>query len=97
MKKFLVFILFLVTFIFAEDRYVVIIKIKQTHMSLDIFKHIKDDANAVKIEIPVDKKFYDAVKIGDVLNNDFRAGSFLMSGSIGNWSIKIEDKKVVKE
>lgn len=73
-------------------RYVVVIEVKQSHLSLDISKHIKDSMNKVEIAVPVDKQFYDGVEKGDKLNNDFRLGSLMTAGSVGNWSIKIVDK-----
>lgn len=78
----------------GTEIYVVVISIKQSHLSLDIEEHIKDSMNAVDIPIPVSKEFYDSINVGDVLDNSFRMGSFVMKGSFGKWNIKIADKYV---
>ncbi|MGL6175063.1 MAG: hypothetical protein ACRC1P_10710 [Cellulosilyticaceae bacterium] len=77
-------------------RYIVTLKIKQSHVSLDIGKHLKDSMNAVEIALPVDKQFYDLIKKGDSLNNDFRLGSLLTAGSVGSWDITVADKYILQ-
>ena len=79
-----------------KERYVITLQIKQTHFSLDISEHMKDEANKTKIQIPVDKAFYDKIDEGDVLNDSFRSGSFWFKGSVGSWEIKVTDKKILK-
>lgn len=73
-------------------RYFVVISIKQSHFSLDITEHIKDDMNAVEVHVPVDEEYYFAVNKGDVLDDSFRSGSFIGKGSIGSWDITVLDK-----
>lgn len=75
-------------------KYVVTFNIKQTHFTLDLGQHLKDGMNDVSIQIPVDKEYYDAVSVGDVIDDSFRLGSFIFKGSIGNWKITIEDKEI---
>lgn len=75
-------------------KYIVTIKIKQSHFGLDFENKIKDEMNAIEIDIPVDKGFYDSVYVGDVLDDSFRMGSFAMTGSIGSWDITISDKRI---
>lgn len=75
-------------------KYVVTFEIKQSHFSLDVTKHIKDAMNAIEIEIPVDKEYYDNVDVGDTINNDFRVGSMVMKGSFGSWNVTIKDKDI---
>lgn len=79
-----------------KERYIITLQIKQTHFSLDISEHMKDEANKTKIQIPVDKAFYDKVDEGDVLDESFRSGSFWFKGSIGSWEIKVVDKEILK-
>lgn len=74
--------------------YVVTIGISQSHMFWEIDDVIKDSLNELKLDIPVSEEFYNAVEIGTVLDESFRMGSFIMNGSIGNWDIKIVDKKI---
>ncbi len=77
-------------------RYIVTIQIKQSHMSLDFTEHMKDEANAVEISIPVDRAFYEKVDKGTVIDDSFRTGSFWMKGSIGSWDIKVIDKEIAE-
>ena len=77
--------------------YIVAIQIAQTHFSLDLEDILKDEINKITIEVPVDKSYYDSVYIGEKINDDFRIGSFIMNGSIGNWSVKIIDKRIEKK
>jgi hypothetical protein len=78
----------------GKCRYIVTIECGQSHFSLDISDHIKDDMNKVTFDIAVDKAYYDSVNIGDVVCNDFRAGSFLTSTSVGNWNIVVKNKRL---
>ncbi len=96
MKK-LVLVIMLLGILFAGERYILGLGLKQSHFSLDIGDHIKDSMNAVKFTIPVDKTFYDSVTVGTPIVNKFRSGSFLMSGSFGDWKIKVISKTVIKE
>lgn len=66
----------------------------QSHPFWDIGSNIKDNMNDVDIDIPVSKEFYDSVNVGTVLDDSFRMGSFIMSGSYGSWDITVSDKKV---
>ena len=77
------------------EKYVITINISQSHISLDIGKHIKNAMNDIDIQLPVDKEFYESVEIGSVINDSFRMGSFVMNGSFGNWKIKITDKRII--
>lgn len=76
-------------------KYVITFKIKQSHLTLDIGQHLKDEMNEITIQIPVDKEYYDTVEIGDVINDDFRMGSFIFKGSIGSWKITVKDKEIL--
>ena len=75
--------------------YYITFQLKQSHFTLDMGKHLKDAMNAVDFKIPVDKKFYDNVRINQEIVDDFRGGSFLMEGSIGNWKVKVIKKETV--
>lgn len=76
------------------EKYVVTFCVKQTHFTLDIGEHIKDAMNEITFEVAVDKDYYDAVSIGQTINDDFRFGSLIMHGSFGNWSIKVSNKEI---
>ena len=75
-------------------RYMVTFKISQSHFALDTSNVLKDKMNAITIQIPVDKEYYNSVNVGDVINDDFRMGSLVMTGSIGSWNIQVVDKSV---
>lgn len=77
----------------GETKYFVTINIAQSHFTLDLMEHLKDSMNDVNIEIMVDKDYYDSVEIGENLEDSFRWGSFIRSGSIGSWDIKVADKR----
>ena len=79
--------------------YIVTIEIAQSHSFLfsDLDDIVKDRMNKIKIEIPVDKDYYDNVYVGKIIDDSFRLGSFIMSGSVGNWKIKIVDKKTIRK
>lgn len=75
-------------------KYVVTFNIKQSHFTLDLGQHFKDEMNDLSIQIPVDKEYYDSIEVGDTIADDFRIGSFIFKGSFGNWNITVEDKYV---
>lgn len=74
--------------------YVLSLEIRQTRFSLDPFKHAKDAINAATFQIPVSKEYYDVAQVGTVLNDQFRAGSFVFHGSFGNWQVKVVNKAI---
>lgn len=79
----------------GETKYFITLNISQSHFTLDLKQHFKDAMNDVDIEVMVDKDYYDSFEIGDSVNDDFRWGSFISSGSIGNWDITVSDKREV--
>ena len=70
-----------------SKNYVIVLHVTQTHYTLDITEHIKDSMNTVDIPMPITKEFYDSVNVGDIINDDFRVGSFVVKGSFGKWKI----------
>ena len=79
-----------------EPLHVLSIELSQSHFSLDISEHIKDAMNSIEFDMPVDKNFYNEIKIGDEILDDFRMGSFIMNGSFGDWEMKVKNKKIIK-
>lgn len=75
-------------------KYILKLHLKQSHFSLSITKHIKDAANAIDFELPVDKDFYDSVKVGTNIVDEFRTGSFILSGSFGDWEMTVKGKEI---
>lgn len=78
----------------SSNRYIVTFELAQSHFTLSIRQHIADSMNTVKFDVPVDKEYYDSVKVGTVVNNDFRTGSLLLKGSFGNWKVTVVNKEV---
>lgn len=80
----------------AEDgeKYFVTFECKQSHFSLDIGQHLKDAMNVTEFEVMVDSDYYNSVDVGTVINDEFRVGSFVMKGSIGNWEITVTEKEI---
>lgn len=79
----------------GNAKYVITLNIRQTHFTLDIGQHLKDSMNDISIQIPVDKEYFDSVKVGDIIDDSFRMGSFIFKGSWGNWKITVEDKDIM--
>lgn len=74
--------------------YIVTIEIKQHHPFWDFENKVKDELNAVTIELPVTKEYYNNVEVGTVINDEFRVGSLILSGSIGKWDVAIKNKEI---
>lgn len=81
----------------SDNYYIVTFECTQSHFTLDLSEHLKDSINKLTFEVPVDKDYYDKVKVGDKIIDSFRMGSFIMKGSLGKWKIKVMDKRVVKK
>lgn len=79
-----------------EPKYILRLKLKQSHFSLDISKHIKDGMNAIEFEIAVDKEYYQAHQIGNQVIDKFRAGSAVLYGSFGNWKMTVVSKRIIE-
>lgn len=75
-------------------KYVITLEIKQSHFTLDVGEHVKDAMNKVELEIPVEKQYFDSLNEGDVLDDSFRFGSWLIKGSYGSWKVKILKKEI---
>lgn len=72
--------------------YILEVSVRQRHLSLSISQQIKDAANEFNFNIPVTREFYDSVNVGDDLGKNFRWGSLLADGNIGDWRVKVENK-----
>lgn len=76
----------------TKTKYILKLRLKQSHFSLSIKKHIKDAVNAIEFEIPVDKEYFDSVEKGSEIVDNFRFGSFVLYGSFGDWEMTVKDK-----
>ena len=70
------------------------LELRQSHFNLSLSDHIKDAANAVKFDWDVPGNVYQNLNVGDdLIEHGFRAGSFVMHGSVGAWHLKVTEKK----
>lgn len=76
-------------------KFIMKINISQTHFTLNISEHLKDDMNDIDIYIEVSEEYYNNYNIGDTIADDFRVGSMIFKGSFGNWKVKVTDKQIV--
>ena len=79
----------------GSEKYVLTLEISQSHFTLDLDELLKDAANKLEIQIPVDKEYYDSVEIGDSIADSFRMGSLIFKGSFGKWKVTISNKEVM--
>lgn len=75
--------------------YVLEVEISQSHFTIDIGEHLKDGMNKITIPIQVSEEYYHSIEVGETLSDEFRVGSFMFKGSIGNWKVKVIDKQTV--
>lgn len=75
-------------------KYILTLEIKQTHFTLKISEHLKDAMNAIEIQIPVDKEYYDSVEVGQNIADEFRMGSFVFRGTFGNFEVSVIKKEI---
>lgn len=74
--------------------YIVRFEIKQSTMTLDIMEHMKNDMNAVQIEIPVTKEFYNKVYVGQDISNTTKMGSLVMDGDFSTLHVRVINKRL---
>lgn len=74
--------------------YILKLKLEQSHFSINPMTHIKDAANAIEFELPVDKNFYDSIGVGSQIVDEFRLGSFILHGSLGDWKMSVVNKQI---
>jgi len=78
-----------------EIVYIIELEISQSHLAIDFKNNLKDSLNKISVPIQVSEEYYYSVEVGETLSDEFRIGSFLYKGSIGNWNIKIINKQIV--
>ena len=77
-----------------EIKYIVKFRIKQSTFTIDIGEHIKNGMNAIELELPVNKSFYDKVSIGTEISNSFKMGSLLCNGDFSNLHMTVTGKRI---
>ena len=82
---------------YAKEICMIAIKMKKSSLSLDVFKHAKDEMNAVTLRVPVDRDYYDKLSIGQQLSESgVRMGSLMLRGEFSSWSLTVVEKSCVK-
>ena len=74
-------------------KYMICIKIHQKTFTINIFESAKNKMNDVIIWFETSESYYKNCKIGDILCNSFKSGSFWVDGDISHLEITIKDKK----
>lgn len=77
-----------------EVHYIVKLKIKQGTFTLDPFEHIKNEMNAIEMELPVSRDYYNTLKVGQDLSNSFKWGSLVMNGDFSHLHVKVTGKRI---
>lgn len=77
-----------------EIKYIVKFKVKQSTFTLDIGEHIKNGMNAIELELPVSKSFYDKVSVGTEISSSFKMGSLLLNGDFSNLHMTVTGKRI---
>lgn len=78
-----------------EPQYIVTFRIKQATFTLNIAEHIKNEMNSIDMDIPVTKGFYDKLKTGQDITNDFKYGSLIMDGDFSKLHVTVKNKKII--
>lgn len=77
-----------------EPKYIVKFKIKQGTFTLDIFEHAKNEMNAIEIEVPVNRDYYNRLSIGQDITDSFKWGSLVMDGDFSTLHMRVIGKRV---
>ena len=77
-----------------EPKYIITLEIKQSTFTLDIGEHIKNNANKVKMDIPVSRDFFDSVYTGTEINKSFKYGSLFFNGDFSELKVKVIGKRI---
>ena len=77
-----------------EPNYILTLEIKQATYTLDIGEHIKNNINAISIQIPVSKKFYNSVKVGTRISDEFKYGSLVFNGDFSELRVTVIGKQI---
>ena len=80
----------------GDPFYVLRLELKQQHTILNLDKMIKDELNKFEFDIPVDKRYYDSLEIGDEIVDEFRMGSVIIDGSFGSWKCTVVGKGIIE-
>lgn len=78
----------------SEPVYLLTLEIKQSTFTLDLAEHAKNAINAISLQIPVSKAFYDKVSIGQNISEEFKYGSLILNGNFSTLKVKVKNKEI---
>ena len=81
----------------TETVHYITLKFTQESFTLSISQHLRDAGNTFYMTIPTTKKFYDSVKVGQVLGEKFKGASFVLGGHLGCRKVYVHKKFTKKE
>ena len=58
------------------------------------FEHIKNSMNAIEVEIPVNKDFYNRLSVGQDITDSFKYGSLIMDGDFSTLHMRVKNKRI---
>ena len=70
------------------------LEVRQLHWTLDPLEHAKDHINALQFDLPAEPAFCKDVKVGTLLDEKFRWGSWLFRQNYGQWSVRVVGKRI---
>lgn len=74
-----------------------VLDIRQSSFTLDIGEHFKNKMNAMQLKIAVHPTLWDSVKVGDVLGEKFKSGSYWFDGDIAHMKVTVLEKGVIEQ
>lgn len=80
-----------------EILYIVKFEIKQGTFTLDPFEHIKNSMNAIEVEIPVNKDYYNKLSVGQDITDAFKYGSLIMDGDFSTLHMRVKSKRIEQQ
>ena len=78
----------------SELVYLLTLEIKQSTYTLNLTEHAKNAINAISMQIPVSKTFYDSVSIGQNISEEFKYGSMILNGDFSKLKVKVKNKEI---
>lgn len=77
-----------------DSQYIIKLMIKQSTFTLSLSEHMKNSANAIYLEIPVQYDYYRLLKVSDNITDNFKIGSFIVDGDFSNLRVEVVDKRI---
>jgi len=80
-----------------RPQYIITFKFKKHRpMNFSITDSMKDEHNSFTLDIPVDKRYYDAQTVGSTVAEKFKTASMFISGKVQGYKVTIQNKKEIR-